>query len=287
MWLYYSVACAIFYGIEGFFLKVLHKKNIDEFIVVKSLFLYSIPFLFPFALKDGFYFKDLSFFIFLFIVGIGNAFGFYFYSKAIKNTEVSIAVPILSLSPVLVIPSSYIIMGEILPLKGILGVFVTTIGLIILSYSKDKDPDFKKFISDKGVRYALITLLIWSIVASLDKKTLKLSSPLSYPFFAVTMITIFLFLSKLNRPDGASSYRSIFDKKYLLLFFVAGIIHSGLFLSHMLALNSSYVSYLIAIKRSGMLLTIILGYIVFKEKKPGLKLISAIIILFGIYLLIK
>lgn len=275
-WYFWAFICSLMYGIEGVYLKFLHKKNIDEFSVLKALFLYSIPFLFPVALNDGFYFKKKLFFLFLLIVGIGNSLGFYFYSKSIKNTDVSIAVPILSVSPILVIPTSYIIMGEILPFKGIIGVVITTIGLFLLSYSKKNRINF---FQDKGVIYAFITVLIWSVVASLDKRALKLSSPSSYPFFSVTMITLILIFS--------TPGKEIFNRKYIFYFLIAGFIHALLFLSHMFALNSSFVAYLIAIKRSGMIVSVLLGWILFKEKKPFLKLLSSIIILGGIYLLLS
>jgi len=277
-WFFYAVLCAFFYGIEGVYLKYLNRKGIDEGTLVFAMFFYSLPFLFLPAFIQGFHPVSGRFFVYIVLVVIANGFGFMFYSKAIKNTDVSIAVPVMSLSPLVVVMFSWILMREMPPLKGILGMLIIGMGLAALSIGHTGVPS-KSFFKNKGVRFALLTVLIWGISANLDKMALKYSQPLVYPFISCAGISVFC--SFLTSP------RRIFDKKYFLLFLGLGFVNAGLFLSHMLALNTGYVSYIIAVKRSGMLIAVLLGWLFFKEKSPGLKLLASIFIIAGIFLLVK
>jgi len=280
-WFFYAVLCAFFYGIEGVYLKYLNRQGIDEGTLVFAMFFYSLPFLFVPAFMHGIHPVGGNFLFYVVLVVIANGLGFLYYSKSIKNTEVSLAVPVLSLSPLVVVPFSWIFMRELPPVKGILGIVIIGFGLAALSAGTagSGGTSLKLFFKNKGVRFALLTVLIWGVSANLDKIALRYSHPLVYPL--ITSAGISIFYSFFTAPSR------IFNKKYFLLFLGLGFVNAGLFLSHMLALNTGYVSYLIAVKRSGMLIAVLLGWLLFKEKNPGLKFLASVFIIAGIFLLVK
>lgn len=278
-WFFYAGLCALFYGIEGVYLKYLHRKGIDELTLAFALFFYSVPLLFIPAALHGFSPPDKNFLFLLLLVTVGNSFGFFFYSKAIKNAEVSLVMPVLAVSPVLVVPFSWLLIRELPPTGGIAGLAFITIGLFFLSFRGKREVSFSVLLKNKGVRFAVLTLFIWAVVANMDKLVLQKSHPLVYPFYSVLGITLCF---SIVAPAGR-----IFRREHLPLFIGLGIVHAGLFLTHMLALNSGYVSYLIAVKRSGMLVAVFLGWLIFHEKNIRNKFAASLLILAGIFLLLK
>jgi len=278
-WYGYAFITALAYGMEGVYLKYFHRKNMGETPLVFATFLYSLPFL---SVPAGFHLRQAvlteKFLFYLVLVGLGNGLGFYYYSKAIRNTEVSVAVPVLSLSPVLVVPFSFLLLGQLPGWQGFLGLVFVVCGLFFLSWSKNRT--FRSFFIDKGVRYALLTVLIWGVVANIDKLALNQSHPLVYPFFSAVMITVFM------APFGAR--KEIFSPRYIFLLLGLGLVHALLFLFHMLALQRApQVAYVIAIKRLGMIVAILLGRFIFKEERPGMKFLAALFFLIGIYLIVE
>jgi len=277
-WLFYALLCAFFYGIEAVYLKYLHKKGIEENTLICAMFLYALPLLFIPASIHGFREVKSVFWIVLVFVAVGNGLGFYFYSKAIKNTDVSLAAPVLSISPLVVVFFSWIFLMELPPAKGFAGMLCIVIGLAFLTAGW-QGLNIVEFIKNRGVKFALITVLIWEIVASIDKVALGYSAPMVYPFISASAISaVYLFFAKV-------SLKNIFRKETFGLFACLGFINAGLFLTHMLALNTGYVSYVIAIKRSGVLISIIVGKFIFKEKQSGLRAIASLFILLGLYFL--
>ena len=277
-WFFYAALCAFFYGVEGVFLKYLNRKGIDEGTLTFAMFFYALPFLFIPAYLRGPRPITGNFILYFSLVIVIDGFGYFFYSTSIKNAEVSLVVPVLSLSPVVVIPFSWILMREMPPAKGVIGMLIIGLGLALLSAGTGEESP-KHFFKNKGVRYALLTVLVWGVSANLDKMALKCSDPMIYPFVICAGLAAFCYLF--------TTRSRAFDKKNLPVFFALGAVNAMLFLTHMLALNSGYVSYLIAVKRSGMLVAVLLGWLFFKEKSPGFKFLASIFIIAGIYMLVR
>ena len=96
-WIFYGLICAFAYGTEGAYVKGILRKDISEYLVVWSMYIFGLPWVAILAFKHGFPSLDTTFWIVCTGAVIGNALGFTFYVKAIKYTDVSLAVPLLSL----------------------------------------------------------------------------------------------------------------------------------------------------------------------------------------------
>ncbi len=281
-WLFYAVICALAYGTEGVYVKGILRKEINEYLIVWGMFLFALPWVFILAFLKGFPPLNATFWFACLGAVAGNAFGFTFYVKAIKYTDVSLAVPLLSLSPVLLLFTSFIMLEEVPSLPGILGVVLVTIGCYLLPGTEERGflSPFRMIGSDKGCRYAIVTVLVWSMVANIDKIALLHSSPYVYPFITTVLFSL-IFLPAVW--PWRRDMRNVSVQKKLA---GIGFIHAVLLISHMLALQLTLVPYLIAVKRSGMLLSVLLGWILLKERKGGGRILPSAIILCGLGLII-
>lgn len=92
--------------------------------------------------------------------------------KAIKASDLSIISPISGLSPVLVLMSSSLIVGEIPSFLGLIGVMTATIGIYVLKIHEASSglvEPFRAVLREPGARYMMAMLLIYAITAPVDK----------------------------------------------------------------------------------------------------------------------
>lgn len=72
--------------------------------------------------------------------------------------------------------------------------------------------------------------------------------------------------------------RKILKKELLLI----GILYSIMIIFHMMAIKIIFVSYMISIKRTSLLFSIIFGVLIFQEKGLREKIIGGILMILGI-----
>ena len=133
MWLIYAFLSLLFWGIWGFITKVALTSSewyhyyvygaLSTFIAVISTFLY--------------YREDMSiefnqFILILAASGLG-VLGYIFFILGVKNGEASIVVPLTSLYPLITAILSGLFLGEELPLRKVLGIFLAVLAVILLS----------------------------------------------------------------------------------------------------------------------------------------------------------
>ncbi|MCD6413937.1 MAG: EamA family transporter [Elusimicrobia bacterium] len=278
-WFFYAVACAVFFGGQGLYIRYLHLKNIaDSKIIFFSVFLFSLPILFIPTIGTHFAPLQKGFWLYATLAAGGNLAGFYSYIKAFEFTETSLAQPIFATSPIFVIPVGFFILGEKPSLRGGAAIFIIVVGCYILTSGKNLLEPFKKIKNNKGIRWAFLAVLIWSFVANIDKVALQKSSARIYPFIASLEITI------MSIPFVFTRLKTITKKAIPYLVAVGGI-DAGIFLTHMYALTLTKVSYLIAVKRSGLLIGVVGGILLFREKEPARRILASAVILAGNILL--
>jgi len=278
-WIFPAVLCAIFFGGQGVFVRYLHLKKISGTpVILFSYFLFSLPILFIPAAEAGFQPILKGFWPVSFLVAAGNVAGFYAYINALKFSEASLVLPVLATSPLFVIPAGILILGET-PAPGALGaILIIVAGCYILTCGKNLLEPFKKIKEERGIRWAFFTVLVWAVVANLDKIALAKSSVKIYPFLVSLEITI------LAMPVFFKGLQTI-TKRNIKFLIGCGFFNAGVFLTHIAALALTKVSYLISVKRSGVLIGILGGIIFFREKEPARRVLAAVIILAGNILL--
>lgn len=175
-------------------------------------------------------------------------------------------------------------LGEQPDTSGLLGIFSVTLGGYLLNFhtiSLGTLEPFRCIIKEKGCLLMIGVALIYSITSNLGKAAIQHSSP---TFFAVFYLT---FLSLIVTPivwfkNRGMLLKGQYEIKYFLLM---GLSCALMFIFHTLAINLIQVSYMISLKRTSMLFSIVFGRLYFNETHIKERLLGSIIMLIGVLLI--
>lgn len=261
--------------------KIALNDDIDEYIMGWSLRFFALIFLLPVLFFIEIPDLNQKFWIALFSSGILNVVATILYMKAIKHGDLSLIVPLLSFTPLFLLATSPLMLGEFPSSWGLVGVVLIVVGSYVLNIHKHDHGDYlaplKAIFQDKGTRIMLLVAFIFSFTSNFDKMGVVNSSPL----FWVVMIHIFLTITLLpimmyKSPNCWSIIRNK-TKKIAPL----GILNAFKLSFQMIALNLVIVPYVISIKRMSILFSVLIGYFFFKEKHIKKRIIGASIMLAG------
>ncbi|MBF96006.1 MAG: hypothetical protein CFH34_01177 [Alphaproteobacteria bacterium MarineAlpha9_Bin4] len=232
-----------------------------------------------------------SFYYIPFLISISflNLISLYFFLKALKISEISMSIPLLSYSPLFSLLFSKMLLGESLSFIQYVGIVVIFFGSFIL-YSeslKYKDLLVSPFslIKNKGARLILVVTVIWSIVPVLDKKSFYYTDIYLHGF--LQSLLGFILLSLLIRfRDKNKIYKTKSRRNNTILFLLI-VVSFLATVTQFMALKINLVPILEVVKRAlGILLSLFFGYIFFKEKINIQKIFSIIIIISGLSIIL-
>ncbi len=233
--------------------------------------------LFPFALFHT-QISDYKTFLSIYPISVLlNFIAFNLYFTAIKFSPLSLSLPILSFSPVLLLFTSKLMLKEEPSRLGILGILMVFVGSYILNVSKIKTSLFEPLFTifkERGSLYVFIVVIIWSITANLDKLGVKSSSPIFWSFSTSLGLGVL---------GGLILRKKLFFSPHFLYLSLADSLST---IFHMIAVSLLPVSYVISIKRLSVLFSSIWGILILKEKSNFVGIIlmtlgSVIIYLWG------
>jgi uncharacterized membrane protein len=175
-------------------------------------------------------------------------------------------------------------LGEYPSRVGIFGVLLIVAGAYILNIKQYKvgylEP-FKSIIREKGSRLMLIVAVIYSIGSNIDKIGITNSSPLFWiiatNFASAIVLLPFIFRKK--------SGQRLKNKKNILMLVLIGLASGISLIAQMYAINIANVAYVIAIKRTSAIMTVIFGFLLFKEKGIKERLFGVVIMVLGVMLI--
>jgi len=205
------------------------------------------------------------------------------FLKAIKQSDLSLTIPLLSLSPLFSSLFSLIFLKEKLSYFQYIGVFLIIFGTLIL-YSKritlgEILKSFKVLINNKSARLMFVVSLIWSLTPVLDKLCLKNSSINIHGF--IQSFGLVILLTSLLKREKHEIIGLKKNWKLILITTFTGILATVL---QFYAILFNYVPIMEAIKRSvGQLSSVVFGKIFFKEKITKPKILGVIVLSFGVY----
>ncbi len=282
-WVGFSFLTALFESLKD----VLGKKSLEkcnEYIVAWALRLYALPFLLPLL----FFTKEIvlgsGFWIALVTGGTLNLITTVLYMKALKASELSVTVPMVTFTPLFLLLTSPIMVGEFPPLVGILGILLIVFGSYLL-HLKEKHKGilapFKAIITGKGPRLMLVVAFIWSITSNIDKLGIQNSSVVLWAvaihiFIIITMVPLVLITAR-------SSMHQLVKQRNVLI--PLGFIDALKYFFQLAALQFTLVAYVISIKRTSAILCVIWGALIFKEKGLKERLTGSVIMMLGVLLI--
>ncbi len=212
--------------------------------------------------------------------------GIMLMTKALRYSSIAYSVPLLSLTPVFVLITGFVILGEFPSPLGLLGILVIVFGIYCLRLERNQrsflEP-FRLLFKNRGARYMLGTAALFSLTGIFFKKAILNSSP--FLTMAVGMPLSALLLLLFHMITGNRIREILPDRRSLKLLFLSGISVFFVALTINLALSTGLVSYVGAIKRVSILFNMILGALLLHEEGLRRNLFAAGIIVAGIWLI--
>jgi len=209
-----------------------------------------------------------------------NIMAYVLYLNAIKISPISLSVPFLAFTPIFMILTGFWVLGETINLWGGFGTGLIVIGSYILHFKKNQlnfSAPFSAFIHEKGSWYMLIVAVLFAFAAVIGKKAILHSSPLffSYSFFLVFNVLILMGLFVRGKNNWQKIIRN--SPKGLWLGSLL-MIHISF---HGLAISISTAVYMVAVKRSSILFSVLLSWLILKERDIHYRGLGTLIMFVG------
>lgn len=261
-----------------------HLTHLTPYVMGLVRFLFAVPFLLLVALGLSRPGLDPHFWWVVAVMVPLEITATLLYMQALRVSHLSLCIPFLAFTPVFMILTGQVILGEGLNRWGVLGVVAIAGGSYILSLGFGGIGfwgPFRALARESGPRLMLGVALIYSCTAALFKKAVLYSDPAFFGvFYPILLSGVMLTGYPLVRRPGAPAIRSIWRWALILGFFVALSIVS---VAQGLALAPA--AYVISVKRLSLLFSVILGGMWLKERPFLPRLLGAGLMTGGVILI--
>jgi len=211
---------------------------------------------------------------------------------AIKNLEISEALPLLALSPGLVAVLGVLLIQDTLVINEWIGLALMLIGTYILELRKDDksffDP-FKSLLRLNKYRYVFFALFLFSITSLIDRVLLKEFKLPAYTFMAYQQLFFALIFTTmiLIRKKKVNDIFKPLNKNVIYLILLISLFTVIYRYTQIEATKIAAVALVLSVKRLSVLMAVIIGGKLFKESNILKRLIAAVIILTGLIILVN
>jgi len=248
-----------------------------------------------------------------------NLIAYVLLAKAVKYSDLSLVAPLMGLTPLFLLVTSPLIVGEVAGPLGMVGVLLIVIGTYVLNLRDFRHgplAPLRALARERGARYMLGVAFLWSISANYDKIGIEASSPLAWPLLVNLLIAVVmggLVLARRRMPalrvgraaggqaaadrDDAAGEAGVAAGRAIgkvapgparhvewRILAVGGAVNALSISAQMYALTLTLVPYVIAVKRSSVLFSVVLGALAFGEARIRERALGAVLILGGIVL---
>ncbi|HUA84762.1 MAG TPA: EamA family transporter, partial [Bryobacteraceae bacterium] len=209
----------------------------------------------------------------------------WLYFRALQVSPLSLSVPFLAFTPVFLLGTGFVMLGEMPPPLKILGVVLIVVGSLVMHrklFAYGWLAPVKAVINEKGSRYMLLVSLIFSITNPLDKKLVVMSDVFTESFsYGLGLCISFYFL---GRTLGGGKFREAArgNVRWIAL---AGTLDGVSLLLQLASYTYIAVVISVSIKRAGIILSVISGWLFFREKGITDKVIAASVMFCGVLVL--
>ncbi len=208
------------------------------------------------------------------------------FIEAIKISDLSLSIPLCAFGPIFSLVLGFVLLDESPSAVGLLGVGLTTLGAYVLFFEPGSGGNWltpiRAAISQRGPRYILLTAILFPITAIFQKIGSRHSSPEF--FFMLLMVSLFVTLGATVLLSRSSPVKALRVTPLLTLgtSLAWGLGLLALFLSF----NLTFVAYALAIKQIGVLLSVVLGFLFFREPFFVKRLTAGGIMVTGVLLVV-
>ena len=254
------------------------QKNVDAIAVPWCFALLTFAFLAPLLLAIGIPELGKAFPLALLAGSSLNVLATLLYVRALQATDLSLAVPLVTFTPLFLLLAAPAIVGERPGLWDGIGTIAIVVGAYLLNVRKsDRNwlAPLQNLWRQPGSRWMLAVAFLWSLTSSFDKMGVRNSSPIFWAIASYGAISLWMApfaLRRLFRRQTAGALRSL-----VLMGFCNAIVQ----IFQMNAMNLAPVVRTIAIKRTSVLWSVLWGALLFGEPEWRKRAIAAIVMLSG------
>ena len=297
MWMYLGLLAALFLGLHNLCKKhavqgnevfpVLLGTVSSGFLFVATFYILSI--FYPnYALEYGYYFQDINLKIhgFIFIKSCLMASSWILAYQALKHLPLTIVTPIRSAGPFFTFIGAILIYKESPNMTQWIGFFLIIFSVILYSrIGKKEGINFKR---NKWI-FAIIGATFLGASSGLYDKFLiqNLSlnpQTLQFWFCLYTILILIIILSITWFPNAEK--RKAFKFRWSIIAVGILLVAADYFYFKALQDPDALIMLLSAIKRSQILISVVVGGLIFKEKNKRKKLVPLVGIMLGVFLIL-
>lgn len=262
LWFFFSLTAAISIAARDVSIKTYEDLDPPEIAILELL--WAVPFFLFGCLIIEIPPLDNTFWWSFFLSFPINILAYILYLYAIKFSPISLSVPFLAFTPAFMILTGFFILGETINFWGGMGIGLIVLGGYILHFKQAQKnflSPFAAFVREKGSWYMLLVAIIFAFAAVIGKKAILHSSPLffSYFFFLLFNIVILVGLVFIRKNDWNKILRNSPRGLWLGCLLMSHITFHGL------AIAISTAVYMVAVKRSSILFSVILSWLFLNE----------------------
>jgi drug/metabolite transporter (DMT)-like permease len=204
--------------------------------------------------------------------------------RALQVSSMSLCIPFMAFTPVFLIGTGYVMIGELPSWIKLLGVGLIVIGSLLMHrrlFAEGWSAPVKAIMREAGSRYILLVAFILAITNPIEKRLVTMSDPLTQAFsYCVGLCVLFAILAWTRRAPCREVMRT--TPRWAVL---AGVMDAAALLLQFCTYSYLAVVITISIKRAGIVLSVLAGWVIFREREIGDKLIAASVMLGGVLIL--
>ncbi|MEL6469727.1 MAG: DMT family transporter [Cyanobacteria bacterium J06623_4] len=270
-------------------------RTLNEYSVLFSFMAVGVVLMTPLLWITGIPTIRPNFWLALLIGGGLNILAFTLYVRALKLADLSLTVPLVTLTPLFLLVTSPLIVQEWPTAADGVGVVLLVIGSYVLNLSPSQmttashagqedasDSVWQPLIAmvqNPGSRLMLCVAFIWSITSNFDKIGVVNSSPLLWAIALFTVIAGGMVPFVFWRTNSTGIGPIVESWKLLS---ITGGFNAIAITFQMVALTTAPVAQVIAVKRMSALISVLFGHFFFGEKGLRERLVGAAIMVSGV-----
>tara|TARA_Y100000310_G_scaffold138289_2_gene137194 strand:- start:10072 stop:10902 length:831 start_codon:yes stop_codon:yes gene_type:complete len=266
--------------------KVLFKEHSSEYLTVFCLL--TVILLLPFTSKVTFTLSGGTLLL-IYVLSLIAVTSWLLLIKAYKHMEVSIVEPFRNISPLVVLILAFFFLGEKISWINGLGIALIVGGGYFLEAAINHANLLRPFSFFKGkyMHFIVFSLLIGGIVHLVTRIAINKTDSWTVLFFLFFFASINTLLLQFVKYQGMQDIIYVLKTNgWLVILVVITTLISNITYFTVLAMPTTYLALIIALRRLGSLFTTIIGGEIFHESRLLVKSIACLIMLSGVYFII-
>lgn len=203
------------------------------------------------------------------------------YMRALQVSPISLCIPMLAFTPVLLILTGQVLLGESLNLWGISGILFVALGSYLLNLDRRHLGLLAPITAlwhREGPRLMLLVAAIYACTSALGKLAVLNSAPAFFGLFYPCIFTGVMFSGYPWSRTRPGKQLFVHPGWGLLV----GFCYAASILCHMHGIQLAPAAYLIALKRTSLVISVLYGGLWFKEANLSSRLLGASLMAAGV-----